>query len=74
MSEPQKRDFVLAAEQYAYMQDVTKGIVKTYTGPTVINPTAQERPVDLRTRRRTFEPCALEEAVQPSRSRPRATT
>ncbi len=27
------------------MQDVTKGVVKTYTGPTVINPTAQERPV-----------------------------
>ena len=40
-----KRDLVLAPSEYAYMQDVTKGIVKTYTGPTVINPTAQERPV-----------------------------
>ena len=39
-----KRDLVLAPSEYAYMQDVTKGIVKTYTGPTVINPTAQERP------------------------------
>jgi major vault protein len=27
------------------MQDVTKGVIKTYTGPTVINPTAQEVPV-----------------------------
>jgi len=39
-----KRDLVLAPGEYAYMQDVTKGVVKTYTGPTVINPTSQERP------------------------------
>jgi len=45
MSEIQKRDLVLPPGSYAYMQDVTKGVVKTYTGPTVINPTAQERPV-----------------------------
>src|SRR3954453_18678872 len=45
MSETQKRDLVLPPGSYAYMQDVTKGVVKTYTGPTVINPTAQERPV-----------------------------
>jgi len=45
MSELQKRDLVLPPGSYAYMQDVTKGVVKTYTGPTVINPTAQERPV-----------------------------
>jgi major vault protein len=41
----QKRDLVLPPGGYAYKQDVTKGVVKTYTGPTVINPTAQERPV-----------------------------
>lgn len=41
----EKRDLVLAPGTYAYMQDVTKGIIKTYTGPTVINPTAQEVPV-----------------------------
>src|SRR4030095_14671407 len=40
-----KRDLVLPPGSYAYMQDVTKGVVKTYSGPTVINPTAQERPV-----------------------------
>ncbi|MCX5747918.1 MAG: hypothetical protein NT062_36100, partial [Proteobacteria bacterium] len=45
MSEIQKRDLVLPPGSYAYMQDVTKGVVKTYSGPTVINPTAQERAV-----------------------------
>lgn len=41
----EKRDLVLPPGTYAYMQDTTKGVIKTYTGPTVINPTAQERPV-----------------------------
>ena len=59
-----KRDLVLAPSEYAYMQDVTKGIVKTYTGPTVINPTAQERPVVFNQTTKLFEPCPLEQAVQ----------
>ena len=59
-----KRDLVLAPSEYAYMQDVTKGIVKTYTGPTVINPTAQERPVVFDQEAKRFEPCPLERAVQ----------
>jgi major vault protein len=59
-----KRDLVLAPSEYAYMQDVTKGIVKTYTGPTVINPTAQERPVVFNPQNKLFEPCPLEQAVQ----------
>ena len=37
-----KRDLVLAPGEYAYMQDVTKGVIKTYTGPTVINPLVVE--------------------------------
>ncbi|MCL4227243.1 MAG: hypothetical protein KJZ91_22500 [Myxococcales bacterium] len=60
----QKRDLVLAPSEYAYMQDVTKGIIKTYTGPTVINPTAQERPVVFNPENKRFEPCSLEQAVQ----------
>ncbi len=60
-----KRDLVLAPSEYAYMQDVTKGVIKTYTGPTVINPTAQERPVLFDPVGKRFEPCALDEAVQP---------
>jgi major vault protein len=59
-----KRDLVLAPGEYAYMQDVTKGVIKTYTGPTVINPTAQERPIVFQERH--FEPCSLEDAVQSS--------
>ena len=59
-----KRDLVLAPTEYAYMQDVTKGIVKTYTGPTVINPTAQERPVVFDAETKRFEPCSLDDAVQ----------
>jgi major vault protein len=59
-----KRDLVLAPSEYAYMQDVTKGIVKTYTGPTVINPTAQERPVVFDAETKLFQPCSLEDAVQ----------
>ena len=60
----QKRDLVLAPSEYAYMQDVTKGIIKTYTGPTVINPTAQERPVIFNPANKHFEACTLEQAVQ----------
>jgi major vault protein len=59
-----KRDLVLAPSEYAYMQDVTKGIVKTYTGPTVINPTAQERAVIFDQEEKRFQPCSLEQAVQ----------
>ena len=60
-----KRDLVLAPGEYAYMQDVTKGVVKTYTGPTVINPTAQERPILFDAHASRFVPCSLDEAVQP---------
>ena len=62
----QKRDLVLPPGSYAYMQDVTKGVVKTYSGPTVINPTAQERPVVFNAVTKRFEPCGLEQAVQQS--------
>jgi major vault protein len=65
MSEVQKRDLVLPPGSYAYMQDVTKGVVKTYSGPTVINPTAQERPVVYDAARNTFRTAAsLEEAMR----------
>ena len=65
MSETQKRDLVLPPGSYAYMQDVTKGVVKTYTGPTVINPTAQERPVVYDPAGSTFRGVTLlEEAMR----------
>lgn len=65
-----KRDLVLAPGEYAYMQDVTKGVVKTYTGPTVINPTAQERPILFDAESGRFVTCSLDEAVQPIATAP----
>ena len=61
-----KRDLVLAPTEYAAACRTSraKGIVKTYTGPTVINPTAQERAVVFDAIKKLFEPCTLEEAVQ----------
>ncbi|MDX2089112.1 MAG: hypothetical protein SFX73_14740 [Kofleriaceae bacterium] len=65
MGETQKRDLVLPPGSYAYMQDVTKGVVKTYSGPTVINPTAQERPVIYDAATNTFKSVAsLEDAMR----------
>ena len=63
MPEPrEKRDLVLPPGTYAYMQDVTKGVVKVYTGPQVINPTAQERAVKFENGQ--FRPCDLDNAMQ----------
>ncbi|KOR31272.1 major vault protein, partial [Achromatium sp. WMS2] len=59
-----KRDLVLSPGEYAYMQDVTKGVVKTYTGPTVVNPTAQERAVLFDQNSKRFLPCQIEDAVK----------
>ena len=65
MSEVVKRDLVLPPGSYAYMQDVTKGVVKTYSGPTVINPTAQERPVVYDDKSNTFRnSTSLEDAMR----------
>lgn len=63
----EKRDLVLPIGSYAYMQDVTKGLIKVYTGPTVINPTAQEVAVVYDTEKKVFKRCdTLEEAVRKS--------
>lgn len=63
----EKRDLVLAPGTYAYMQDVTKGQIKVFCGPTVINQTAQEVPVVYEPSQGTFHRCdALEEAVRKS--------
>jgi major vault protein len=58
------KELVLAPFTYAYMQDTTKGQVKIFTGPTVINQTAQEVPVIYNPDQGNFERCThLEEAV-----------
>jgi major vault protein len=45
MATDSSRDLVLNPGEYAYMQDSTKGIIKTFVGPTVVNQTGQDRPV-----------------------------
>jgi len=39
MAEEGQRDLVLNPREYAYLQDNTKGVIKTHVGPTVINQT-----------------------------------
>lgn len=61
------KELVLAPFTYAYMQDTTKGQVKIFTGPTVINQTAQEVPVVYNQQKGQFERCThLEETVRTS--------
>ena len=45
MVDVQKRELILSPGSYIYLQDVTKGIIKVYSGPTSINPTQQEIPI-----------------------------
>jgi major vault protein len=59
----ENRELPLAPGSYAFMQDTTKGSVKTYVGPTVINQTGQERPVVYHGN--AFVQCTLEQAVKP---------
>jgi major vault protein len=65
--ETRNKELVLAPFTYAYMQDTTKGQVKIFTGPTVINQTAQEVPVVYNPETGEFERCdSLRSAVRKS--------
>lgn len=60
----EKRDLVLPPGTYAYMQDVTNGSLKTYTGPCVVNPTAQERPITYQPKSGLFDAVSLDDVTQ----------
>ena len=45
MAERDAKELVLALGDYAQLQDLTTGTIKLYTGPAVINQSAQEAPV-----------------------------
>lgn len=63
----ENREIVLSPGEYAYMQDLTKGVVKTYVGPCVINQTGQEKPVVYKAKNGSFQKVTrLEEAVRKS--------
>ena len=62
------RDLVLAPGQYAFMQELTKGLVQTLVGPITFSPTAQHQAVvyDMKGER-PFRPVdRIEDAVMKS--------
>jgi major vault protein len=64
MAEERKRELPLPPGTYAYVLDSTKGIVKLFVGPTVINQTGQDRPVRYDERTHRFVECGLEESLR----------
>jgi major vault protein len=56
---------VLAPGEYAYVQDESKGQIKVHVGPTLINQTAQDRPVIFDPATKSFKRVGLEQAVRP---------
>ncbi|MGH7175467.1 MAG: hypothetical protein ACREGR_03870, partial [Minisyncoccia bacterium] len=59
----EKRDLVLAPGEYAYLQDETRGQIKTHCGPTQCNATAQDRFVRFDPETGSFQRCTLEQAA-----------
>lgn len=45
MSESKPRELVLSPGQYAFVQDATKGNIKVFVGPVVVNHTNQDVPI-----------------------------
>src|SRR5271166_1420897 len=59
-------ELVLSIGQYAYTQDTTSGVIKTHTGPAVINVTGQENPVEFDSATGKFRRVELLQAAQQS--------
>lgn len=65
MSNEQKRDLALFQGQYIFIQDGSKGVIKVISGPNVITPSAQDKPVTYDHKKGTFVTLtSLEEAVR----------
>jgi major vault protein len=64
MAEERKRELPLPPGTHAYVLDSTKGIVKLFVGPTVINQTQGDRPVRFNKTTFKFDECSLEESLQ----------
>ena len=60
---PEKRDLVLNLGEYAHLQENTRGVIKTFVGPTVVNQTAQDRAVKFDPVTRKYAEVNLEQAV-----------
>ncbi|MBU0551306.1 hypothetical protein KJ940_07400 [Myxococcota bacterium] len=59
-------ELILSVGEYAYTQDITSGIIKVHTGPTVVNITGQDIPVVYEPATRLFNRSSLDEARQQS--------
>lgn len=57
------KELVLALGDYAYLQDTTTGAIKLYTGPAVINQSAQEAPMRYLTKRGFERVAELKDAL-----------
>lgn len=62
LPQSETRDMPLPPGEYMHVQDTTKGPVKVYNGPMVINQTGQEQPVAFDYAARVFEPVSLFDA------------
>lgn len=62
-STEQNRDLALPPGVFAYMQDLTKGGIKTNVGPIVVNQTGQQRPVVYDPEEGLFHSTSLDGAV-----------
>lgn len=64
MSEGKTRDLVLPPGTYAYMQDTSKGVIKTYSGACAATLAAQDRPITYDGKTGRFEEAvSLEHAI-----------
>lgn len=59
-----QNELVLSPHEYAYTQDLTSGVLKTHTGPGVVNVTGQEYPVNFDVKSGRFRKVNLGEAAQ----------
>lgn len=57
-------ELILAPGEYCFTQDITTGVVKTCTGPTVVNAQSQVRPVQYNPSARNFSPVALSKCAR----------
>lgn len=61
-----KNELVLPDGKYAHTQDTTSGIIKTHTGPLVVNATGQDTPVKFDASTKSFQVVPLDQAAQRS--------
>src|SRR5690606_36687410 len=65
-NEKNQRALIVPPGSYVYTQDTTKGIIKVYSGPIVVNPTAQEVPVVFDAKLGFMRVDTLDEAMRAS--------